>query len=273
MYGDYFIFNDVNSENYNIVIGSQSAIEDSSFSLNRTIIKGNVNKYREKVSSLGTTNDEVITFDFIILKNPCSSVETTFDIDETREILAWLTSPHYPTLFRWGRNDIGLLPYEYFGTFTEVTSFSKGGNIYGIKVKFETNSSYAYSPIISKIFNIINSADISIKNSSDNLNDYVYPIVKINPNFTGTLNITNVSDDNRDINIDVYQDNEITIDCAKLQIKDASGLVDMYDLGFTSLDYIYWIRLVNGENIFSITGGDVDITFEYRECYKIGIFN
>ena len=106
-----------------------------------------------------------------------------------------------------------------------------------------------------------------------NLNDYVYPIVKINPNFTGTLNITNVSDDNRDINIDVYQDNEITIDCAKLQIKDASGLVDMYDLGFTSLDYIYWIRLVNGENIFSITGGDVDITFEYRECYKIGIFN
>lgn len=273
MYGDYFIFNNINSENYNIAIGSQSAIEDASFSLNRTIIKGNINKYREKVKSLGTISDEVITFDFLILKNPCNSISNIFDIDETRNILAWLTSPHYNTLFRWGSNESGLFPYEFFGTFTEVSAFSKGENIYGFKVKFETNSKYAYSPIKTKYFEINNSADISVKNSSDNLYDYVYPTVKINPNFTGELTIKNVSDDNKSITISVLQDNELIIDCEKLQIKDNAGVVDLYDLGITDLDYIYWIRLVNGENIFSITGGNVDITFEYRECYKIGIFN
>ena len=100
--GDYFIFNNINSENYNIVIGSDSAVEDVSFGLNRTIIKSEVNKYREKVTMLGTTNDETISFEFIMLKDPCIGISSYFTTEELRQILAWITSPHYPRLFKWG---------------------------------------------------------------------------------------------------------------------------------------------------------------------------
>ena len=271
--GDYFIFNNINSENYNIIVGSESAVEDVSFGLNRTIIKSEVNKYREKVNMLGTTNDEVITFDFILMKNPCNNNSSLFTTEELRTILAWITSPHYPCLFKWGDKNKGDLPYEYFGIFTEVTSFNKGDDVYGIKVKFETNSSYAYSPILSETFNVVGSMDFELSNNSDNYYDYVYPTLEITPYFTGDLTIKNVTDSDKSITISVLENNTITIDCEKFRIFDDAGVVDLYDLGIRDVDYIYWVRLANGLNVFSITGGNVDITFNYRECYKLGIFN
>ena len=270
--GDYFIFNNINSENYNIVIGNDSAIEDVSFGLNRTIIKSEVNKYRKKANILGATNNEFITFDFIILKNPCNGTNSLFEVNELRSILAWITSPNYPCLFKWGDKNKGDLPYEYFGIFTEVSSFGKGDDVYGIKVKFETDSSYAYSPILSKTFNIVDSGDFELDNNSDNYYDYVYPIVEITPNFTGDLTIKNVTDGEKSITISVLQNNTITIDCEKFKTTDVAGVISLHDLGISDLDYIYWIRLLNGSNVFSVIGS-ADITFKYRECYKLGIFN
>lgn len=270
--GDYFIFNNINSENYNIVIGNDNAIEDVSFGLNRSIIKSEVNKYREKINVLGTTNDEPISFEFIMLKNPCIGISSYFTTEELRQVLGWITSPYYPCLFKWGNKKDGDSQYEYFGIFTQVSSFSKGDDVYGIKVKFETNSSYAYSPILEKTFNIVNSSDFELINNSDNYYDYIYPTVEITPNFTGELTIKNVTDGEKSITISVLQNNTITIDCEKFKISDVAGIVDLYDLGIRDVDYIYWIRLLNGSNVFSVIG-DADITFKYRECYKLGIFN
>lgn len=271
--GDYFIFNNINSENYNIVIGNENAIEDVSFGLNKTVIKSEVNKYRDKVSILGSINEEPISFEFLILKNPCNGTSTSFTTDELRQILAWITSPHYSCSFKWGNKKNGDSNYEYFGMFTQVSSFNKGDNVYGIKVTFETTSSYAYSSVFENTFNVVESGDFEIVNNSDNYYDYVYPIVEIVPNFTGDLTITNITDNEKSITISVKQNNAIVIDCEKFKITDDAGIVSLYDLGIRDVDYIYWIRLANGINTFSVTGGSADITFKYRECYKLGIFN
>lgn len=275
--GKYFTFNNINLENYNLMVGSDDVLEDVSLGLNRTIIKTEVNQYREKVNMLGTVNDEVIVFEFVVMKDICNDSLGLFTTDELRKVLAWLTSPHYACLFKWydkDGEDIINSPYEYFGIFTEVSTFNKGDDVYGIKLKFETNSSYAYSPILSST---INSSDIEtvreISNNSDNYYDYVYPTLEIVPHFTGQLTIKNISDAEKQMTILVQEENSITIDCENFLINDSAGLVDLYDLGIKDIDYIYWMRLVNGLNTISISGGSADVTFKFRECYKVGIFN
>jgi len=62
-----------------------------------------------------------------------------------------------------------------------------------------------------------------------------------------------------------------TLDCEHSKIYSASGSLSFEDLGITDTDYIYWPRLYNGTNSFTVSG-DCVLTFEYREPRKVGAY-
>lgn len=65
-------------------------------------------------------------------------------------------------------------------------------------------------------------------------------------------------------NLDVY------IDCQKLLITDSIGRMITYDeLGISDVDFIYWLRLINGNNSFLLYG-NADFIISHRESRKAG---
>lgn len=70
--------------------------------------------------------------------------------------------------------------------------------------------------------------------------------------------------------MNVSTDLEIYLDCQKLLITDSIGRMITYDeLGISDVDYMYWLRYVNGYNTLLLYG-NADFTFIHRESRKVG---
>ncbi|WP_138262096.1 phage tail domain-containing protein [[Clostridium] hylemonae] len=70
---------------------------------------------------------------------------------------------------------------------------------------------------------------------------------------------------------DLYRELPVTIDGNSLFIFDDIGrMVKLSDLGVTDTDYMYWPRLVNGENTLLFWAEDCTFTITYRETRKAG---
>lgn len=68
----------------------------------------------------------------------------------------------------------------------------------------------------------------------------------------------------------VRADLDVFIDCQKLQITDSLGRMITYDeLGISDADFIYWPRLINGNNSILLYG-NADFTITHRESRKVG---
>lgn len=70
--------------------------------------------------------------------------------------------------------------------------------------------------------------------------------------------------------LSVKKDLNINIDCQKLQITDSIGRMITYDeLGISDVDFLYWFRLINGNNSILLYGNS-DFTIMHRESRKVG---
>lgn len=68
----------------------------------------------------------------------------------------------------------------------------------------------------------------------------------------------------------VYKDLDVTIDCENLTIMDSLDRMVAYDkLGLEDIGYMYWLRLMNGDNSILLYG-NFDITIKHIECRKVG---
>lgn len=68
----------------------------------------------------------------------------------------------------------------------------------------------------------------------------------------------------------VYKDLDIVMDCENLMIMDSLDRMITYDkLGIDDVGYMYWLRLMNGNNSM-LFYGNVDITIEHIEKRKVG---
>lgn len=280
-YGKSFQYNGKSSSEFNLVIAGFRVI-DIPLNLKRSTMTSSMNRYRHRVNMYGINYDSVLGFTLQLIKNPCNSEmnqvmdqkELMFTRSDIREIAAWLTSPISPRLFHMTDYDDNIEndEYDYFGVFTDVEAADNG--FYCLECTFECTTPYALS---GEQTAVIDSGSGVVTNESDEYEDYVYPQIIINPTSTAlspyNITLTNVSDDNRSVTLkNMKRGDTVTMDCEKMTIKNKSGsLMSFEDIDIDGIDYIYWFRLLHGDNTISVTG-DATVTFTYRYPVKVGAY-
>ena len=165
--------------------------------------------------------------------------------------------------------------YNYFGLFSNVEAEVDHGDIIGLTATFTTDSPFAWTDTIKKTFNMTDGDTVTFNVKSSEKYREIYPVIKIEPSLVGGTRSDVTLKNNVDgyeLKMSLMQDDTTTIDCAHSKISNKSGIVSFEDLGITDTDYIYWPRLYNGENSFTVTGSDCTLTFEYREPRKVGAY-
>ena len=198
--------------------------------------------------------------------------ETRTVIDEQTGEETTITETVTKTITTIVEEDRSEAEYDYFGVFTDCTATDN--NIYGLELTFECNTPYALSP--EQTVTIENGEGV-VMNPSDEYEDYVYPKIIINPTSQGMeaydIRLINESDDNRYITLKNMKPGDIvTMDCQKLTVVNESGsLISFEDLNIDVVDYIYWFRLVHGENRIRVSG-DATVQFIFRYPVKVGAY-
>ena len=269
-YGSKFEFDGKSSEDYGIVLASTGVSNSCEMGLDRTIIRGEMNKYRSQANHLGAKYSDVLSFDFTVIKNPCNKNpnDLLFTRSEIRNINAWLTGPEIPKILHFYDSDEYV---DYFAIISNVTDNAIGDKIYSLTFSVMCDSPFGYSELITKTISSTSSTTSTITNLSDDISNCVYPIITITPNVTGTVTIKNTTDEEQSISISVKKGLEITVNCKLQTFYDSIGLLDLADIGLSDEFDIYIPRLLCGDNSITITG-NCSATFKYRYPKKVGAY-
>lgn len=168
--------------------------------------------------------------------------------------------------------------YNYFGLFSNVEAETYHGDIIGLTATFTTDSPFAWTDTITKTFEVSDGDTITFDVQTSEKYREIYPVIKIKPVYTGGAGRSDIilhnNRDGYEIQMELQQAINVattTLDCEHSKIYSASGSLSFEDLGITDTDYIYWPRLYNGTNSFTVSG-DCVLTFEYREPRKVGAY-
>lgn len=276
-----FIFNGTNSADFGVTIGwIDSKADVSSNGLSRELKKtAQTNKTKSYI--YGAEHTEPISFRFSIVKADGGELTRP----ESIKINRWLTSSPLPQLLKF--NDCDTYPLHYYAVCTQINDITSGGNLIGKELTFETNSSFAFSEKGKKTF-VITETDncFFLNNSADTDNGICYPSVTISTK-SDTVVIENVTDQKsvtihtKKLKADEDGNKVLTLDSEAMTVTDSNGrLIPAGDLGWdetyespvsseSKLDYIYWIRLLQGMNKFQVSG-TCTLTIEYEFPRKAG---
>lgn len=277
-FGLSFTYNGFSTIDKNLILCADSGADSISLLPDREMVMGNTNYLRNETFGISSKYSDVLSLEIMLIKDPqiydCQHVQA-FTRSELREITSWLTSPNIPMLLEFEdceENDDGV-PVDFFGNFTNVTSFT-AGNLYGIKATFQCNAPWGYTKEQIYSSTISGSGNLTINNTSDDWESSVYPYIILSDTQNETVVIENKTDNGKfslktERNIDVY------IDCRRLMvqkpIENGYDLVRFSDLGWTTdtLDTLYWPRLIHGRNELSITG-NCRVVIKCRYPRKVG---
>lgn len=276
-----FIFNGLNSADFGVTIGwIDSQADVSANGLNRELKKtACTNKTKSNV--YGAETAEPISFHFSIVK--ADGKELTRP--ESIKINRWLTSSAFPQPLKF--NDCDAYPLHYYAVCTQINDIMAGGRLVGKELTFETNSSFAFSGLEKKTF-VITGTDncFYLNNSADTDNGIYYPTITISTK-SDTVVIENVTDQKsvtvhtQKLKADANGNKVLTLNSEHMTVTDNDGrLIPAGDLGWDTdyesavrsgnkLDYIYWIRLLQGMNTFEVSGA-CTLTIEYEFPRKAG---
>lgn len=281
-FGEYFEYNDRNSTEFNLKIVRIDNIEIP-VGLGREIVKGSTNFYRKRPSYYGTSYIDDFSFDIHFIKDPCKGETPSFTKDEIRRINAWLTSPSIPKKFHmYNYEEENSEEYDYYGLFTNIeyaiNDSSNWGGPAAITATFTCDSSYGWVNKTQVIESVNDSSTIAIDViiDSDELEEYIYPLLYIEPDNisgSGTRNfiLLNKSDQNNQLQINVSDNHSFYIDSKKMKIYDSIGLMTIDDLGIEDVGSFYLPRLVNGVNHLEISG-QCKVTIFWEEPRKVGAY-
>ena len=244
--------------------------EETKIESKRESVAGDATISRPIPNEYGTTYDKLVINYGLIKKNG-----GYFSAEEQKKIESWLTSP---------KTSLDLQIYDnlynnseiYCGLFTSIEWYSLCGKWIGLMFEFTCNSAYAKKKF-SQTYSVNGSnLNITINNLTDELEEYVYPVLDIYQTSTtnATITIKNKTDNNNSMSFLTRRNNHMVIDCKNCIPYDqtTSGIITYKDLGWQDVGSIYWLRLLPGENQIEIDCSatvTVEIEFEYT-CKKVG---
>lgn len=252
--------------------------------LARSILRGEINRFRSNPNHMGTKWNDTLTFNITLFKNLCDDKDNlVFTEEEIDDINAWLTSPDYPLLFHmydYDTVDTSGNPvnkkYDYFGLFTDVSPISVGEEIIGLQYMFITNSPFAWTEQKTATFHCEEETEFVVVVDHSERNREVYPIIVIDPSNDYEqgeeieIRIKQMTDNGKTLIMNLDK-SPTTIDCRRSMIYNASGRLTFEDLHIDNIDWIYWPKLYDGRNRI-IVSGNCDVTFKWREARKVGAY-
>lgn len=263
-----FIFNGVNSEDFNVVIAwiDQDEVDVGSNGLTREIKKSETNKRKIKDNVYGTENTEPIIFRVGLVRIDGTEITR----DESMKINAWLTSSPLPQLLKFNDTDSCML--HYYAVCTEIKDNLVGSRLVGKELIFTTNSSFAFMQNFEKSFQITNEQTFYLNNLSDTYDGIYYPTVTITTQSQNIV-IENITDkksvtiDTTKIITDSMGNKSVVLDCSNMIVLDSNNkLIPISNLGWDEnyksyvsvtneyMNNIYWFRLLQGMNEIKVTG-------------------
>ena len=246
--------------------------------LSRDIQKGGTTITRPIANEYGTVANNA-SIEYCLVKSDFKP----FTDEEQIDIERWLTSPKYSTdlvMYDMEDNEVCI----YCGLFTNTSWIPHSKGYVGIQFTFECNSAYPFKQY-TKTYSITSPQTITVNCESDELNEYVYPILTVEEKQqTAFIDIKNITDDNNTMSIRAYDRLAMTFDCQHCIPTDetTNGVVSYADLGWNDVGNIYWLRLLPGNNELEISiytkdsegqrtdiTSTADITINYRCPYKL----
>lgn len=242
----------VSFDSLNDIVGSERENIVGDITATRPI----ANEYGTKYSSL--------KFEYSLIK----ANGDTFTDDEQVIVERWLTSSKLSQdlkIINCNEN----ITTIYCGKFTSTNWKPVSNGWAGVTFSFENNHAYPKKHFEHN-YEIRTSGTITLNCESDELEEYIYPVLTVTePSETANVIIKNVTDNSNSMTIRAYDRLPMTFDCLHCIPKDATtnGIISYSDLGWTDVGDIYWLRLLPGTNEIQVTG-NADITISYDCPYK-----
>ena len=209
---------------------------------------------------IGDKHEEKLRPQITLCKNPCKyhGKEMNFSQKDCREILRLLTGIKG---YQWMKLDT-LEDTEdvwFRAKITNVSYKRVGGNVVGLIFQLECDSCYGYST--ENIVEVTAKANkpFYFFNNTDDLNNYVLPIVEITPTSNTDIIITNTSDNNWVTEIKNAKANETIIINSQTEI--ISSDLNNFNLHFP--------RIIPETNKY-VLSVDAKIVFKFRAYRKVG---
>lgn len=285
--GTTFLYDGKLSSEYGVIVGGSGAPDSYEMGLDRSILSGDINRFRTQVNHVGAKYNDVLSFSFSIVKDPCKyhGDGMYFTRQEIRKLNAWLTSQSLPKVLYFPDDEEDIY---YFAIINSVDSDVANTKVYMLTYEVTCNAPWGFSAM-KEASSIIKKEEgqkeeqedqeiqldrnIVIINESDDIQSYVYPVIIIEPHNDGIVTITNNSDNSlngNSLSINVLAEDTITLDCKLCSFTSLSGVMSLSDLGFSDIGNVYIPKFKYGENNISVSG-DADFIFKWREPRKVGI--
>lgn len=199
-----------------------------------------------------------------IIKNPCVHKYLYFTEHECRDLLRRLTGYYgyrrMQILQKFVDDEI------FFNVRTVSVNYQKVmGKILGLILNMECDSLFAWTREMDVTISAKRNKEFNLYISTDDLHNYVYPIMSITvPSTLGSITIKNLSDNNWTTTIKrVSAKEQITVDSLHQTISSSSRqfIADDFNMHFP--------RFVPDKNTF-IADQDIPITFRYILPRKVG---
>ena len=223
-------------------------------SLSRTVLKGEINYFRESRNYYGTKyEDELIL--------PCGFVKRNggwFTVSERNTIENWLLSNEYPSPFKI-TDKLGQVSI-FDGIITNIEWRVAGGFVIGATFNLECANNFWYKNM-NVMTDIYSYGSIVIDNYSCENNTYIKLTVKNKNREDTKCTIKSVNSEDV-VTFNISGSSTVEFDTRNCIVTSGHSYKE---LGWETVDYIYWPFLSKGENILFVSGGNFSISIDYKE--------